>query len=108
MRDNSVVWGAASRSRAVNSSSYQKLCTSRPTNANARPMTQAAPKQAMATRRSASRLMASRPRPISSARARLPVEGKEEPLAHVAALERLAQPPDPGVDHEVGHHGADE
>src|SRR6266852_3125458 len=54
MRDKRVLPRIGSRSVAVNSSSYQRLCVSRPTKANTRPMAQAVPKQAMAMRLSES------------------------------------------------------
>src|SRR5260370_19279355 len=93
---------SGSMSRAVNSSSSRKPRRSRPTKAPSRPATQARPKQPMATRASASVRLAGR------AASRLSIEDKVEFLAHVAALERFAQPPNAGIEYEMRHHDAQE
>src|SRR5437763_10084073 len=93
---------SGSISRAVKSSSNQKPWVASPTKAPASPTTTARPKQMMATRESLSVRVA------GGAASRLSVEDKVKLLAHVAALERLAQAPDAGIEDEMRHHHAEE
>src|SRR6185437_715806 len=90
--------------RKVNNSSNQKPNESSPTNAPIIAATQAAAKQPHAI---SSSVLAGRPK-RADGRGSLSIKDKVEFLAHVLALERLAQTPEPRVEHEMRHDGSDE